>query len=145
MINSCSPSVTVTAEIQDWDDATDVIYWILKMYDPFGSEHYDVELTFTPQIVGCSRNRLSYCFLDKQKAAVHCFNEVCGSVKFVLSVEYKVFSDESEGYTVTLKDIVVEDKTVASVLTYNVAGLNREEFELKQLLFDGVRCEIFGW
>ena len=123
-------SVSVYAELEEWDDTTDVIVWLVEQkYSDMTLPR--LELEDMPRAY-----RHGYETLDRQVADLHGWKE---NKKTWLRLEAEYLDDieekdeetgevyNVEGYRVTVEEVTVQKKKIAEFV---VKGSDRDEFKI---------------
>ena len=117
------------AELEEWDDTSDVIVWLIEQCEEYHLSCPELELRDLPTL----SYRHNFDFLEEQKATLTGYTQEHSKVSFDFRAEYIEIEDNSLGYKVTVHKagdtVKVFDKT------YIIHGENRKEFELIALVF----------
>lgn len=137
--NEFKPSVT--ASLEEWDDTTDVIMWVIEQKEIYHLTDPRLELDEHPTQ---RYNRNRYETLESQKATL------TGYTKEYLKVKYNFYADviqikvpepdsaigfaEADGYEIFVEKKDPETYRMKSFERFTVKGYDRSNFELFEVL-----------
>jgi hypothetical protein len=126
---------SVTAPLENWDNTTDAIVWIIEQKQAFNITQYpDITLEQHPEHY---RGNI-YNFMETQSAELKGYITGRGEVRYILTAEYKdnltdpETNETVEGYTVTVERRFLNHLKMFAekFATYQIIGSDREEFKI---------------
>jgi hypothetical protein len=134
--NQFKPSVS--AQLEDWDDTTDSIVWLIENNEQFHSSCPKLTLESTPERYGCS-SRMSA--LDSQTATLTGYTAEHQKVKFEFTAEATQIQvpepeskngfAEADAYLVTVEKQDPESYRMKPFAKFTVKGYDRSNFTLE--------------
>ena len=130
MINNFTPSVV--APLEEWDDTTDVIVWLIENNQAYHLSIPELSLEQFPEQKYNSRH---FENLESQSADLEGWTEDHEKVRFTFDVEQKSVVDPETGNEVEGFEVTVKKRSLRNLLakqqkfaSYIIAGCDRKEF-----------------